>query len=177
MAYDSYRHIEDLSPLVDRTVPRGNTPRAVGAFVRNVFRPRQSIPQHDVEFEDFATSSSSRLSVNRSGGDSDDRSLSEHLRVWSVHSDRPPEKQGLDESDFAVGKDGWWNGQMLIDKSLRSMAALTAFFALILTTLCVAYFPAFLTRLNRHSTSVGGNKGHSCSSLERSSAVSPRLTY
>lgn len=78
--------------------------------------------------------------------------------------------------DFAVGKAGWWKQQMLIDRSFRSMAALTALFAIIMLVICAVNLPRFLKRSNTHSTSVGPNIGQSCAAVERQNVVRPIRT-
>ena len=69
---------------------------------------------------------------------------------------------------FAVDDGGWWLHQMLVDRSLRSMAALTTLFALMMVILCFAYMSDFVNRLDENSTSVGGMSGESCSAMESS---------
>ncbi|KAF4625608.1 hypothetical protein G7Y89_g12556 [Cudoniella acicularis] len=59
------------------------------------------------------------------------------------------------DGNFAQGKSGWWKKQMLVDRSLRSMAALTTTCAVIIWIVVFSYLGPFLTRLNRNSTSVG----------------------
>jgi hypothetical protein len=75
------------------------------------------------------------------------------------------------DGNFAQGKPGWWKKQMLVDRSLRSMAAFTAICALIMLIIVISYLPAFAKRLNRNSTSVGGNSGESCASMESKNIV------
>lgn len=72
---------------------------------------------------------------------------------------------------FATRGKGWWKQQMLVDRSLRSMAALTGTFALIMVIICLAYLPDLRHRMNDHSTSVGGSR-QSCESVERTDVVS-----
>lgn len=72
---------------------------------------------------------------------------------------------------LVVDDGGWWWHQMLVDQSLRSMAALTTVFALMMVILCFAYFGDFANRPNKKSTSVGGKSGESCSAMERSNVV------
>ncbi|MCJ1385562.1 hypothetical protein MMC17_008685 [Xylographa soralifera] len=79
---------------------------------------------------------------------------------------------------LAVDDGGWWWHQMLVDRSLRSMAALTTVFALMMVILCFAYFGDFVNRVNKNSTSVGGLSGESCSTMESSNvACFPNTTY
>ena len=66
---------------------------------------------------------------------------------------------------------GWWNHQMLFDRSLRSMAALMTLYAVIMTGICAGYLKDFVHRDNPHSTSVGQNKGKSCTSLQGTEIV------
>ena len=80
------------------------------------------------------------------------------------------------EKGLTVGEKGWWRRQMLLDRSLRSMAFLMTLFALAMFVLCAAYFRDFLNRGNRRSTSVGGAKGQSCGKIESMNVVSCMLT-
>jgi hypothetical protein len=75
------------------------------------------------------------------------------------------------EGHFAHGKPGWWHKQMLVDRSLRSMAAFTAICAVAMFIILFSYLPDFAKRLNPHSTSVGGKAGESCSVMERQNVV------
>ena len=72
---------------------------------------------------------------------------------------------------LAVDGGGWWWHQMLVDRSLRSMAALTSVFALMMVILSCAYLPAFVSRPNKNSTSVGGKSGENCKTMEGSNVV------
>lgn len=73
--------------------------------------------------------------------------------------------------DFAVGRAGWWKQQMLVDRSFRSMAALTTILAIIMLAICAANLSRFRNRSNTNSTSVGPNKGSSCAAVERQNLV------
>ena len=75
------------------------------------------------------------------------------------------------QSRLAVDDGGWWWHQMLVDRSLRSMAALTTIFALMMVILCIVYFGNFVHRVNANSTSVGEISGESCSTMESSNIV------
>lgn len=66
---------------------------------------------------------------------------------------------------------GWWNQQILFDRTLRSMAALMTLYAVIMIIICASYFKDFLHRGNPYSTSVGGNYGRSCKSLQSTENV------
>ncbi|RDW82971.1 hypothetical protein BP5796_04462 [Coleophoma crateriformis] len=70
------------------------------------------------------------------------------------------------DGHFAHGKPGWWKKQMLVDRSLRTMAAFTALCALIMCIIVFTYLKDFMTRLNKNSTSVGGSHGESCHNME-----------
>ena len=59
---------------------------------------------------------------------------------------------------FASGRKGWWKEQMLVDRSLRTMAGLTSLFALIMAIICFKYLPQLAERPNQSSTSVGVSK-------------------
>ncbi|RFU28743.1 hypothetical protein B7463_g7594, partial [Scytalidium lignicola] len=71
------------------------------------------------------------------------------------------------DGHFATGKPGWWKKQMLVDRSLRAMAAFTAVCAIVMMVILIVYLPAFKRRLNHHTTSVGAGNGESCSVMER----------
>jgi hypothetical protein len=92
----------------------------------------------------------------------------------SKHADGPPPIS--DEPDtfrghLAVGQPGWWKRQMLVDRSLRSMAALTSIFAIVMIAVCAACANQFIHRGNPNSTSVGGLSGESCSNMEGRNVV------
>lgn len=78
------------------------------------------------------------------------------------------------EGHFAHGKPGWWGKQMLVDRSLRSMAGFTTLCALIIFIIIFSYLPQFRSRLNLNSTSVGGRTGESCKTLEKKNVVCMR---
>lgn len=75
------------------------------------------------------------------------------------------------DGNFAHGKPGWWKKQMLVDRSLRSMAVFTATCAVIMFIIIFSYLKDFTTRLNTHTTSVGGSSGESCSEAESRNVV------
>lgn len=75
------------------------------------------------------------------------------------------------DGHFAHGKPGWWKKQMLVDRSLRSMAAFTALCAAIMFVIVLSYLKAFKSRVNLDSTSVGGKDGESCETAERRNLV------
>jgi hypothetical protein len=60
---------------------------------------------------------------------------------------------------------------MLVDRSLRSMAVFTATCAVIMFIIIFSYLKDFMTRLNTHTTSVGGSSGESCSEAESRNVV------
>ncbi|KAL8630783.1 hypothetical protein Q9189_003543 [Teloschistes chrysophthalmus] len=62
---------------------------------------------------------------------------------------------------FASGGPGWWNHQMLADRSFRTMAATTTLFAFIMVVICLVHSSEFAHRANRSSTSVGGKSATS----------------
>ncbi|KAL1623166.1 hypothetical protein SLS54_004653 [Diplodia seriata] len=61
----------------------------------------------------------------------------------------------------------WWRREMLVDRSLTGMAALTSLFAVIMLIVCVSASPEFSHQLekNPNSTSIAFHKGH-CKSVE-----------
>ncbi|KAM3074282.1 hypothetical protein ACMFMF_006297 [Clarireedia jacksonii] len=87
-------------------------------------------------------------------------------RIWSKGTAFTKGTPSTFDGHFAHGKDGWWKKQMLVDRSLRTMAGLTFLSAMIMLIIIIAYLPSFTRRLNKHSTSVGGKEGESCSSME-----------
>ena len=92
------------------------------------------------------------------------------LGAWAQYSSSARENPSSEEQ-FAVGEGGWWNQQMLVDRSLRSMAALMTFFAIVMLALCCAYIPNFRIRSNLHSTSVEFKNPGSCGSTEKTNVV------
>ena len=90
------------------------------------------------------------------------------------HADR---EKGNGNNGFASGRSGWWKEQMLVDRSLRSMAGLTSLFALIMVIICIKYLPELLGRHNETSTSVGSNSGVSCERLEGTNVVRGHSTF
>ena len=101
------------------------------------------------------------------------------LRPWSFATQSSDNDRGVDESvvgetieaEPTIRPSGWWNHQMLFDRSLRFMAALMTLYAVIMTIICAAYLKDFVHRGNPHSTSVGQNKGKSCTSLQGTEIV------
>lgn len=88
-----------------------------------------------------------------------------------TQQDEPYQGVSSPTSEFASREKGWWKQQMLVDRSLTSMAALTVIFALIMVITCLSYFPQFVHRTNKHSTSVGGSL-QNCKRLESTDVVS-----
>lgn len=94
-------------------------------------------------------------------------------RIWSKSTAfTKPRASSTFDGHFAQGKGGWWKKQMLVDRSLRSMAGFTFLCALIMFIIMIVYLPAFYDRLNKQSTSVGGKDGESCGSMESRNIVS-----
>jgi hypothetical protein len=60
---------------------------------------------------------------------------------------------------------------MLVDGSLKSLAAFTAMYAVIMFIIIFSYLKGFMTCLNPHTTSVGGSGGESCSEAETRNVV------
>jgi len=79
--------------------------------------------------------------------------------------------QSTFDGNFAHGKPGWWKKQMLVDRSLRSMAVFTALCAVIMLIILISYLPAFAKRINLSSTSVGGKEGETCAKMESRNVV------
>ena len=75
------------------------------------------------------------------------------------------------DGNFAEGKPGWWNKQMLVDRSLRTMAGFTTVCAIVMWIIVFCYVPAFARRTNKSSTSVGGKGGESCHTAESRNIV------
>ncbi|MCJ1478825.1 hypothetical protein MMC13_007509 [Lambiella insularis] len=70
-----------------------------------------------------------------------------HTKPWET---RP---SASSQCRLAVDQGGWFWHQMLVDRSLRSMAVLTTVFAFMMLILCFAYFGDFINRTNKKSTS------------------------
>lgn len=92
-------------------------------------------------------------------------------RIWTKGTAFTKGTSSTFDGQFAHGKDGWWKQQMLVDRSLRTMAGLTFLSAMIMLIIIVAYLPQFTKRLNKSSTSVGGKDGESCHSMESRNIV------
>lgn len=127
------------------------------SFTRNLLRPWSFVAQ----------------SSGNDGGV--DKSLSgETLKelpsnsAWCKH---PSHLRRSFEAEPTIKPSGWWNHQMLFDRSLRSMAALMTLYAVIMTGICASYLKDFVHRDNPHSTSVGQNRGKSCTSLQGTEIV------
>ena len=60
---------------------------------------------------------------------------------------------------------------MLIDRSLRSMAAFTMICAIVMFIVIFCYMNAFTKRKNKNITSIGGGKGVSCETLKKENLV------
>jgi hypothetical protein len=74
-------------------------------------------------------------------------------------SDGPSEpqkacRQTKFNGNFVKSKTGWWKRQMLVDRSLRTMSALTSVFAIIMWIVVFACLKSFSHRTNKNSTSV-----------------------
>ena len=93
------------------------------------------------------------------------------LGAWAQYSSTTRENP-TPEEPFAVGEKGWWDRQMLVDRSLRSMAALTTIFAIIMISVCCTFMHDFTHRKNLHSTSVGFEKPKDCRTTEKLNLVS-----
>ena len=114
------------------------------------------VEEEDVEYDRKGGFSLKRLRPNRS-------------RAYTQGSlDSQP---SVFQGGFATRKSGWWKRQMLVDRSLRSMAALMTVFAFAMVVLCASYFSAFLRRGSSHSTSVGARVGESCKAMETQNTV------
>ena len=94
-----------------------------------------------------------------------------NLRPWG--SELPKAGKPTSTCQLSVDQGGWWKRQMLVDRSLRSMAALTSIFALIMIIICISYMSDFVTRPNKNTTSVGGKTGESCKTMEGRNVVCP----
>ncbi|KAF2494005.1 hypothetical protein BU16DRAFT_61800 [Lophium mytilinum] len=92
------------------------------------------------------------------------------LRRKAVGSWRLSKTKRACETEYVrVGK-GWWQDQLLSDRSIRGMAALTAMFAIAMIVIMATNAGAFRNRPNRNSTSVGGNE-QSCKSVQRTNSA------
>ena len=92
------------------------------------------------------------------------------LRRKPVRGRSSTKEEHTYETEFArIGK-GWWKDQQLVDRSIRSMALLTAVFAIAMVIICGTNVKLFAKRPNLHSTSIGGNN-KSCKSVTRTNTV------
>ena len=92
------------------------------------------------------------------------------LGAWAQYS-RSARGNSSSDQQFTVRQEGWWDRQMLVDRSLRSMAALTTVFAIIMIALCCTYMSDSINRPNRQTTSVGSKELTSCVTTENTSVV------
>lgn len=92
-------------------------------------------------------------------------------RLWPKKSVLSQRTMSTFDGNFAHGKPGWWIKQMLVDRSLRSMAAFITICAVIMWIIVFSYLGPFTTRLNRNSTSVGRKEGESCGEAETRNLV------
>lgn len=70
------------------------------------------------------------------------------------------------ETEYARIGRGLWKDQLLVDRSLRSMALLTTVFAIAMLIVIFTNLKAFAQRPNKQSTSVGGEP-QSCKAVAR----------
>lgn len=93
------------------------------------------------ELERFRSYSSGQYLLAGSGNDEQD-------------SKRRPSSTFSSVKGFATTSHGLWDNQMLVDRSLRSMAVLTSVLALIMCTLVFVCLKDFIGRSRKTSTSV-----------------------
>ena len=87
-------------------------------------------------------------------------------RLWHQKSTLSQRTTSTFDGNFAHGRPGLWSKQMLVDRSLRSMAAFTTICAVIMWIIVFSYLDPFAHRVNRNSTSVGRKNGESCGEAE-----------
>jgi len=92
-------------------------------------------------------------------------------RLWHKKSVLSTRTVSTFDGNFAHGRPGLWYKQMLVDRSLRSMAGFTALCAVIMFIITMSYIDDFAHRLNLHTTSVGGKDGESCGTMEQRNVV------
>ena len=97
----------------------------------------------------------------------------EHSSAWTRYGG-PRREKPVNDPQIASGGSGWWKEQMLVDRSLRTMAGLTSMFALIMMILSIRYLPDLIASKNETSTSVGSQTGQDCRSLETTNVVSSK---
>ena len=101
-----------------------------------------------------------------------DRPTSNKLSgAWTRYGE-PGRERAVHNPEIASGGSGWWKEQMLVDRSLRTMAGLTSIFALIMMILSIRYLPELIARKNITSSSVGSQTVQDCGSLEATNVVS-----
>ncbi|KAH7399834.1 hypothetical protein BKA64DRAFT_707518 [Cadophora sp. MPI-SDFR-AT-0126] len=88
-------------------------------------------------------------------------------RLWPKKSVQSARTTSTFDGNFAHGRPGWWKKQMLVDRSLRSMAFFTAVCSLVMFIIIFAHLGDFKNRINTHTTSVGGKDGENCTSIEK----------
>ncbi len=142
-------------------------------FSPRLLRPRSFTSQND------GNPSTSLIIIDETRSMSEEtytqpRRRRKDLGAWAQYSSSA-QKTSNSKEHFIVGERGWWNQQMLVDRSLRLMGALTTIFAIIMITLCCTYMNAFVHRKNRQSTSVGSKKPRSCVSTENTNLVRDTL--
>lgn len=92
-------------------------------------------------------------------------------KFWRKKSFRSSRTSSTFDGHFAHGRPGWWKKQMLVDRSLRSMAGFTSVCSIAMLIIIFAHLGDFVNRINPHTTSVGGKDGESCSRMERKNVV------
>lgn len=101
-------------------------------------------PDEPYELERFRSYSSGQHLLAESENDEEDRK-------------RRPSSTTSSVKGFATTGDGLWDNQMLVDRSLRSMAVLTSILALIMCALVFVCLKGFIHRQRKSSTSVYAN--------------------
>lgn len=101
--------------------------------------------------------------------DNEMRSLIERKGEAESHSLLGSETSMPEERKATRPGHGWWSEQMLVDRSLCGMAALTSLFAFVIFIISISASPSFSNQLqkNPNSTSIAFQDG-TCGSLEGS---------
>ena len=110
---------------------------------------------------------------------SDDATLKDEFEFEDVQKTvstsrwrRPLLSRSLNKPEPTSTPPGWWQDQMLFDRSIRSMAALTALYAFIMSIVCAVKLKPLINRTNVGSTSVSMGDQKVCGDLKGAEIVS-----
>ncbi|KAL2071138.1 hypothetical protein VTL71DRAFT_12373 [Oculimacula yallundae] len=187
--FDEWDDITDISMVELGTSPTSPTSQRHQQYERASFNTRDSITSTLPYYDETSTRSLLRKeSQATTASDYDVQSpylqgdISTHQdseprqrkgfksnvqQIWSKRSVRSARTTSTFDGNFAHGKPGWWKKQMLVDRSLRTMAAFMAVCTFVMFIIIFTHLGDFKNRINTHTTSVGGKDGESCKSVEK----------